>query len=652
VDGAVTSVLIDGEAAANLAFASVADDVPYEPVCVPLALDGATLHLGASGVAGHEHENFVGAILAVGVTTFAAPPGYKPRTRLLPVVQLLRRQLAEARDTIEAQNATIASLNAPSYPSLLQSQLDSLISVVHPAANGDVVLGGANGTAKARSLLSLSSSGMSSVEVSSRGVNFNATTLNEAVLSSLATLVQAQTTLVQTQTSSLQEINAVFTVQTNALTLQNMANNLTQQLAVQQAMAQEVRALVNSTLSAVLDSVTATILAVETNVTAALVAQQADVSSVIVANTALVNSTAALQTQLLAPLTCDEPGGDRLRFSHGTWKCVCAVGWSGSSCDVPPSPPPPSPPPSPPAALYDTTIPIILTSCGVTGRTGPTLTQCQSTYSSPSSFQGGRLPYSWVYSPSIFSFGYPPTAVTPTAVWQRLVVPQGGVYNITAAGGAGGGVAFYSDRFRGASISHPSIHLDFGAVLYVMVGQRAATRSNQHNGGGGGTFVLNGNGSALLIAGGGGGSNYYTSGSPGDGDASLTSTSGKTASGGGGGSPGGTDGSGGTRNPGGSMGYGGAGGGLASDGQGGGGPGLAALNGGTDGVGSDNYEGGFGGGGQLGGGGGYSGGGGIVEGGSNTAGGGGGSFCLGGFSNCATSYNVGDGWVSIAYVHG
>ena len=169
---------------------------------------------------------------------------------------------------------------------------------------------------------------MSSVEVSSRGVNFNATTLNEAVLSSLATLVQAQTTLVQTQTSSLQEINAVFTVQTNALTLQNMANNLTQQLAVQQAMAQEVRALVNTTLSAVLDSVTATILAVESNFTAALVAQQADVSSVIVANTALVNSTAALQTQLLAPPVCTLPGGVGLLFTGTAWMCNCAAGWN------------------------------------------------------------------------------------------------------------------------------------------------------------------------------------------------------------------------------------------------------------------------------------------------------------------------------------
>jgi hypothetical protein len=77
------------------------------------------------------------------------------------------------------------------------------------------------------------------------------------------------------------------------------------------------------------------IQAVQADVAATLVAQQAAVAAVIAANTALVNSTAALQTQLLAPLTCDEPGGDRLRFSNGTWKCVCAAGWSRTSCDVP-----------------------------------------------------------------------------------------------------------------------------------------------------------------------------------------------------------------------------------------------------------------------------------------------------------------------------
>jgi len=67
------------------------------------------------------------------------------------------------------------------------------------------------------------------------------------------------------------------------------------------------------------------------------------------------------------------------------------------------------------------------------------------------------------------------------------------------------------------------------------------------------------------------------------------------------------------------------------------------------GYGPDDYQGGFGGGGQLGGGGGYSGGGGNS--GDHQIAGGGGSFCLGGFSNCATGYNVGDGWVSIVYLH-
>ena len=342
--------------------------------------------------------------------------------------------------------------------------------------------------------------------------------------------------------------------------------------------------------------------------------QQAAPASPLVTSLSALATQLALLTQLLAPLTCDEPGGDRLRFSNGTWKCVCTVGWSGSSCDVPPR------------------LPIILTSCGVTGRTGPTLAQCQATYSSN------------------FSFGYPPTAVTLAAVWQRLAVSQGGVYNITVAGASSQGGAMngvlYSDRFRGAIMSHSSIYLGYLEVLYVMVGQMGSPGNGLHAGGGGGTFVLSANGTALLVAGGGGGV-WNTVGSPGLGDASVNSTTGQASFFGVLGGSNGDGGSGGPR-----IGYGAGGGGLIGDGMGSAeSSGASALNGGLGGLYvSDPIEGGFGGGSQLGGGGGYSGGGGCTGNGGDVCGGGG-SFCLGGFSNCATGYNVGNGWVSIVYLH-
>jgi hypothetical protein len=72
----------------------------------------------------------------------------------------------------------------------------------------------------------------------------------------------------------------------------------------------------------------------------------------------LVTSLSALATQLAAqdatiaslqPPVCMPPGGDRLLYNGTAWVCACMPGgWSGTSCDVPPSPPPPSPPSPPP----------------------------------------------------------------------------------------------------------------------------------------------------------------------------------------------------------------------------------------------------------------------------------------------------------------
>jgi len=101
-----------------------------------------------------------------------------------------------------------------------------------------------------------------------------------------------------------------------------------------------------------------------------------------------------------------------------------------------------------------------------------------------------------------------------------------------------------------------------------MVGQKGSDRLNSHDGGGGGTFVLLGNGSALVVAGGGGGCwniDMIGNGSPGQRDASVTSTAGMPSTCG---QQGGTNGGGGQGNTDQNWNYGGGGGGMARDGNG------------------------------------------------------------------------------------
>ena len=102
-------MLIDGAVAVDLAHAAVADDIPYEPGCMPVAQQSATFYLGSASEA--SDASFLGSVASIGVTSVQPPPGYKPRARrLMPVVQTLRRQLSEAQDTIAQQNNTISLL--------------------------------------------------------------------------------------------------------------------------------------------------------------------------------------------------------------------------------------------------------------------------------------------------------------------------------------------------------------------------------------------------------------------------------------------------------------------------------------------------------------------------------------------------------------
>ena len=267
------------------------------------------------------------------------------------------------------------------------------------------------------------------------------------------------------------------------------------------------------------------------------------------------------------------------------------------------------------------------TSCGTTGRTGPTQSACRSAYST-----------TWDESDGNF------TVVNGIQYWT---VPASGRYYVDAygAGGAGvfaGGGARIADTFN----------LVEGEVIRILVGQTAnITAGISANAGGGGTFVLrspyNNNGSILVVAGGGAGSesgssqyvgahaSLSTSGNDGIGTVSTTTS----GAGGTGGSGGGTASS---------ANAGGGGGGFLSDGvrntswdnNGG----SAYINGGYGALGgitsTSSNSGGFGGGGGAagrgsgggpGGGGGYSGGGGgdNIP---NSAGGGGGSYFANGLN--------------------
>ena len=274
---------------------------------------------------------------------------------------------------------------------------------------------------------------------------------------------------------------------------------------------------------------------------------------------------------------------------------------------------------------------VTFTTCGQSGRLGPSQGQCNNTYGAGNFLQG---------------------KVTLSNGIQRFKVPYNGVFQIEAwgaqGGSTGGGAGGKGARMKG------TFSLSAGDVLWILVGQ--AGTGQQSSGGGGGSFVARGatyqNAKPLLIAGGGGGgrsSSYAGPGRPGN--TTTNGTSGKYA--------GGTNGNGGKRMNGPSGGF--AGGGFFTDGQQGGSKGtsgLAFVNGGAGGKRQDNganrcADGGFGGGGggmhnsnQGSGGGGYSGGGaGHDDAGGPGYGGGAGSFNAGSKKSNSEGVNSGHGKV-------
>jgi hypothetical protein len=266
------------------------------------------------------------------------------------------------------------------------------------------------------------------------------------------------------------------------------------------------------------------------------------------------------------------------------------------------------------------------TTCGQTGRVGPTQAQMRSTYTTT----------------------WDETYLTQGAFqgYQDWIVPVSGIYEFTAAGASGyngdgaGGVG------RGAVVKG-RVALTKGEIITIAVGQvgAAPNAGGTWGGSGGGTFVVRKTGNEpLFIAGGGSGESAGTAGR----DGVLTNLGGTSTTGA---AAGGASGFGGLA----LNGRSGGGGGFNSRGQAstvgdqGGGSFLDGLSMGTNGrIGG---YGGFGGGGQSdgnnagqsGGGGGYSGGGGARTTAGSSSGGGGGSFITTTATNVATSTGLFDG---------
>ena len=134
------------------------------------------------------------------------------------------------------------------------------------------------------------------------------------------------------------------------------------------------------------------------------------------------------------------------------------------------------------------------TNCGVTGRYGPTLTQCKASYSP-----------SWTDNTSNFN-------ITQTG-YQIWTVPETASYTIDAYGARGGTNHLGANAGNGARCLG-TFSLTEGDKYMILVGQMGLNAQQAYggSGGGGGTFIVKGTnyslaetGDVKIAAGGGGG---------------------------------------------------------------------------------------------------------------------------------------------------
>lgn len=138
------------------------------------------------------------------------------------------------------------------------------------------------------------------------------------------------------------------------------------------------------------------------------------------------------------------------------------------------------------------------TTCGQTGRFGPSQSQCNTSYGNG--------------------------VVTVTNGVQFWTVPASGIYRITVAGAMGGSSPFQPGS--GGATMRGDFSLNQGDVIKLLVGQSGTGGSQSEScaGGGGGSFVLSSSNVPLIIAGGGGGSGGVAGSSGQGGTTSNTST--------------------------------------------------------------------------------------------------------------------------------
>ena len=132
------------------------------------------------------------------------------------------------------------------------------------------------------------------------------------------------------------------------------------------------------------------------------------------------------------------------------------------------------------------------TKASAIGRFGPTLSQCQTSYSSES----------WTQNTNYLNM-----LIQGIQLWT---VPKTASYRISAQGAMGSGSGAYSGGYggNGARITG-TFNLNKNDVICIVVGQKGIFGPNSGGGGGGGSFVYkNSDNSILLIAGGGGGGGH------------------------------------------------------------------------------------------------------------------------------------------------
>ena len=129
---------------------------------------------------------------------------------------------------------------------------------------------------------------------------------------------------------------------------------------------------------------------------------------------------------------------------------------------------------------------------GITGTTGPTLSQCRTSY-------GGSLNDGSWWNDNSNNW----LDMTTNGI-QKWIVPQSGTYSIEVWGAAGGG-SQYTSGGSGQKIKS-EFELFENDVISILVGQMGNTITHYNSGGGGGTTVFK---SGLNITGGGGGGSGY-----------------------------------------------------------------------------------------------------------------------------------------------